>query len=59
MRKIVFALPVIVTAGFLFTLVSFKEPHKQSIKTIIIDPGHGGLDPGARGLSSSEAASDA
>jgi N-acetylmuramoyl-L-alanine amidase len=55
MRKIVFALPVIVTAGFLFTLVSFQEPHKQSIKTIIIDPGHGGLDPGARGLSSSEA----
>lgn len=29
---------------------------KSLIKTIIIDPGHGGSDPGARGLHSTEAA---
>jgi N-acetylmuramoyl-L-alanine amidase len=32
-----------------------QETQKKTIKTIIIDPGHGGIDPGARGLFSSEA----
>ena len=32
-----------------------QEPAKRPVKTIIIDPGHGGMDPGARGLLASEA----
>lgn len=32
-----------------------QELSKKSIKTIIIDPGHGGMDPGAVGLLASEA----
>jgi N-acetylmuramoyl-L-alanine amidase len=55
MRKIVFVLPVILALLFLFISVSGQDVQKKSIKTIIIDPGHGGLDPGARGLFSSEA----
>jgi N-acetylmuramoyl-L-alanine amidase len=45
------------------TLVSFINKNyddtlpngKTAIKTIIIDPGHGGIDPGARGTFSTEA----
>lgn len=33
----------------------FSVAQKQAVKTIIIDPGHGGADPGARGLISTEA----
>jgi N-acetylmuramoyl-L-alanine amidase len=41
-------------------LLSFSEKNKPAlqkatIKTLIIDPGHGGFDPGARGLTSNEA----
>jgi N-acetylmuramoyl-L-alanine amidase len=32
-----------------------QETQKKALKTIIIDPGHGGLDPGALGVFSSEA----
>jgi len=32
-----------------------QENQKKTLKTIIIDPGHGGLDPGADGLFSTEA----
>ena len=32
-----------------------QEVSKKPVKTIIIDPGHGGLDPGAVGLLQSEA----
>lgn len=49
-------------AAFSFSviLLSFAgkkdEPQpKSTIKTLIIDPGHGGLDPGARGSFSNEA----
>ena len=43
----------------LFTLVSFATEAQNSAKTlkrIIIDPGHGGTDPGANGKYSTEAA---
>jgi N-acetylmuramoyl-L-alanine amidase len=53
MRKAILLFFLIITA-FSFT-TSKKKILKQSIKTIIIDPGHGGLDPGARGLFSTEA----
>jgi len=40
-------------------LLSFSEKNKPvqkaTIKTLIVDPGHGGFDPGARGLTSNEA----
>ncbi len=32
-----------------------QETGKKSIRTIVIDPGHGGIDPGAKGLISTEA----
>ena len=40
-------------------LLSFSEkndpPQKATIRTLVIDPGHGGIDPGARGSFSTEA----
>jgi N-acetylmuramoyl-L-alanine amidase len=55
MRKIIFPLVIFLTASFFSTSVSCQDVQKKSIKTIIIDPGHGGLDPGAKGTFSSEA----
>jgi N-acetylmuramoyl-L-alanine amidase len=55
MRKIFFALPVILLVLYFVVPASGQDVQKKSIKTIIIDPGHGGLDPGARGTFSSEA----
>jgi len=51
---------VLTTLSFTIFLVSFSEKNspalpKATVKTLIIDPGHGGLDPGARGLFSTEA----
>ena len=46
---------------FLATLIPFtfsfttSDKTKKAIQTIIIDPGHGGKDPGARGLITTEA----
>lgn len=54
-RVILLLLPVCISVF----LVSFAEknekPPKAQIKTLIIDPGHGGIDPGARGDFSNEA----
>lgn len=41
-------------AALPFLTVSAQEG-KKPLKTIIIDPGHGGLDPGAKGVLESEA----
>jgi N-acetylmuramoyl-L-alanine amidase len=55
------ALLVVAVFSFAIILVSFtgqnnsQPPSKAGIKTLIIDPGHGGLDPGARGSFSNEA----
>ena len=40
--------------SFFFSL-AFCQSSKRVLKTIIIDPGHGGLDPGAKGSFSTEA----
>lgn len=54
-------IPFIVLFCAFFSLVSLrKDPveipeYKTTIKTVIIDPGHGGKDPGAAGLFSTEA----
>ena len=51
MRKI-----LVLFFSFLFIATTYcQEAQKKTVKTIIIDPGHGGLDPGARGLFSTEA----
>jgi N-acetylmuramoyl-L-alanine amidase len=38
-----------------FFLPSFSQTSKKVLRTIIIDPGHGGLDQGAKGAYSTEA----
>jgi len=45
------------TCCFLPTFFSFTDPgkKKKAIQTIIIDPGHGGADGGAKGIFSTEA----
>src|SRR5690348_3175410 len=40
---------------FLFSFTDTHPKKKATIHTLIIDPGHGGIDPGARGLFSNEA----
>jgi len=32
-----------------------QQSQKKVLRTIVIDPGHGGIDPGARGSFSTEA----
>jgi N-acetylmuramoyl-L-alanine amidase len=54
------ALIIFTTLSFAVILLSFtgkedKELPRATIKTLIIDPGHGGIDPGARGSFSNEA----
>ena len=45
------------TCCFLPTFFSFTDPgkKKKAVQTIIIDPGHGGADGGAKGIFSTEA----
>lgn len=54
-RTLVFLFPVC----FSIILLSFSDknepPQKATIRTLIIDPGHGGFDGGARGSFSNEA----
>jgi N-acetylmuramoyl-L-alanine amidase len=52
----------IFVTGLLFTTLLYtipsvaqQEGQRKKIKTIVIDPGHGGLDPGAPGTFSTEA----
>lgn len=55
MKKLFFALSAIIITALLFSFGSFHKAPAKPLQTIIIDPGHGGLDPGARGLISTEA----
>ena len=54
MRKL-FLTCISLFTSFLFLTASSQNTSRKPIKTIIIDPGHGGLDPGARGTVESEA----
>jgi N-acetylmuramoyl-L-alanine amidase len=42
-------------ATFFFLPAGFSQTAKKVLRTIIIDPGHGGLDQGAKGAYSTEA----
>ena len=55
MKKLFLVLPALIATVFLFSFERFHKLPLKPIRTVIIDPGHGGLDPGARGLFSSEA----
>lgn len=56
MKRVILLLFPICISIFLFSfIVKNEKPPKAQIKTLIIDPGHGGIDPGARGNFSYEA----
>ena len=52
LKKILFLVPCLL---FMLLLFSFTTEKPAPVKTIIIDPGHGGSDQGADGLISTEA----
>lgn len=54
MRKKIFLITTILLFS-VFTVSFSQESSKKTIRTLIIDPGHGGLDPGAVGLNATEA----
>ncbi|MEO7923121.1 MAG: N-acetylmuramoyl-L-alanine amidase [Chitinophagaceae bacterium] len=51
MRKLFLGCTALLAGSFLFIAAAQKKP----IQTLIIDPGHGGMDPGATGMLASEA----
>jgi N-acetylmuramoyl-L-alanine amidase len=58
MKKSILFLLLLITSAVLVSFIDKKKitvDQKVSLRTIIIDPGHGGFDPGARGSFSTEA----
>jgi N-acetylmuramoyl-L-alanine amidase len=57
MKRVTFVLFSLVISILLLSFVNKEKPspQKAQIKTLIIDPGHGGLDQGAQGSFSTEA----
>jgi N-acetylmuramoyl-L-alanine amidase len=56
MRRAIFLLFSFFTSLILLSFTRENSPlPKATVRTLIIDPGHGGIDPGARGLFSNEA----
>ncbi|HOA38661.1 MAG TPA: N-acetylmuramoyl-L-alanine amidase, partial [Flavihumibacter sp.] len=54
MRKTILSLCLAASCLLIFSQLE-AQSGKNAIRTVIIDPGHGGKDPGARGLFSTEA----
>ena len=55
-RTILFTIPICISILlFSFTGNNQEQQRPSLIRTLIIDPGHGGIDPGARGSFSTEA----
>lgn len=52
LKRIIFLLPFLF---FLLMIFSFSNEPTAPVKTVIIDPGHGGGDQGADGVYSTEA----
>ena len=55
MIKKIFSSVIVLFASFLFIGLNAQNVSRKPLQTIIIDPGHGGLDPGATGTISKEA----
>jgi N-acetylmuramoyl-L-alanine amidase len=57
MKRILLVLTTFSFSVFLLSFTGKNTPYfpKATIKTLVIDPGHGGIDPGARGSFSNEA----
>jgi N-acetylmuramoyl-L-alanine amidase len=56
MRRAIFLLFSFFTSLILLSFTRENSPlPRATVRTLIIDPGHGGIDPGARGLFSNEA----
>jgi N-acetylmuramoyl-L-alanine amidase len=45
---------LLMLCGIAVGLMSYRTPQKPLVRTIIIDPGHGGFDPGCHGLIAKE-----
>ena len=54
MRKLFFVFTFILASSFFIAAIS-QDSKKKPIRTLIIDPGHGGIDPGATGTIATEA----
>ena len=58
-RALLILFPLFLMTVFLFSFTEKEKPvevpKKAVLRTLVIDPGHGGFDPGARGLISNEA----
>jgi N-acetylmuramoyl-L-alanine amidase len=55
MKRSILFLSIVLSVPALFSFVAYKSSGKQKVKTIIVDPGHGGYDQGASGTYSTEA----
>lgn len=56
MKRTILLLCIVFTSVALVSYIPVEEPTKRvTLKTLVIDPGHGGFDPGARGTFSNEA----
>ncbi len=54
MRKIFFVFAFLLASSFFISAIC-QDTKKKPIQTLIIDPGHGGMDPGATGTIATEA----
>ncbi len=52
-RNVPFFLAILISSAALYSFV--EPPYQKSVNTIIVDPGHGGFDGGAKGIYSTEA----
>ncbi|HEY6063916.1 MAG TPA: N-acetylmuramoyl-L-alanine amidase [Chitinophagaceae bacterium] len=55
MIKKIFSSAIFLAISFFFNAVFAQNNTRKPLQTIIIDPGHGGMDPGATGTFSKEA----
>jgi N-acetylmuramoyl-L-alanine amidase len=57
MKRTLFLFFVFCFSIFLFSFTKYTDRPipKATVRTLVIDPGHGGIDPGAKGLISNEA----
>ncbi|MEK7225336.1 MAG: N-acetylmuramoyl-L-alanine amidase [Bacteroidota bacterium] len=55
MKKSFLLIPVLAVVVFLPSFSKKEKELPKAVKTIVIDPGHGGIDPGAPGTFSTEA----